>query len=518
MPQHLKDLIVILVLATVVFAFAKAPACAMASTVDDFKRRRNLWFAVTLAAFLAHNFWIYIVVVAVLLLLALPKEQNKLALFFFLVLALPPIQAYITGLGIIQHFFAIDYYRLLSLTILLPAYLFLRKQPASERFGRLLPDKLLAGYLILQFVLMTSVITFTDTLRNGAFYAFLDVFLPYYVASRAPKNLPAFRDALMAFAVAALIAALIAAFEYARHWLLYNSLDRALGVNWMYARYLDRGESVRAVATTGQPIPFGYAMAVAAGLFLYLKKSVPNRVVWNAGMVLLLVGLVASMSRGPWVGAVAMLLAFIVMGPAPAEDLVKFGALGLIGAVLLLVVPGGDAIIERLPFVGSIDEESVTYRRRLFDISTQVIMQNPFFGAFDYFYSPAMQELRQNSAGFIDLVNTYLGIGLTSGLVGLSLFVGYFVVIFGGIVKSMRRLTDRDGEDYLLGRVLFSTLVGILITIYTVSSITIIPVIYWSVAGLGVAYARMLAHAKVAEKAPESSRIARLQTAAVTGR
>ena len=31
-------------------------------------------------------------------------------------------------------------------------------------------------------------------------------------------------------------------------------------------------------------------------------------------------------------------------------------------------------------------------------------MQNPFFGAFDYFYSPAMQELRLNSAGFIDLV------------------------------------------------------------------------------------------------------------------
>src|SRR6185369_8019773 len=109
MPQHLKDLIVILVLATVVFAFARAPACAVASTFDDFKRRRNLWFAVTLAAFLAHNFWVYIVVVASLLLLSLRREHNKLALFFFLVLALPPIQAPITGLGIIKHFFMIDY-------------------------------------------------------------------------------------------------------------------------------------------------------------------------------------------------------------------------------------------------------------------------------------------------------------------------------------------------------------------------------------------------------------------------
>src|SRR6185369_4177317 len=155
---------------------------------------------------------------------------------------------------------------------------------------------------------------------------------------------------------------------------------------------------------------------------------------------LLVTGMIASMSRGPWVGAVAILLVFIVTGPAPMENLVKLGAFGLIAAVLVLVVPGGTAVIERLPFIGNIDEANVTYRRRLFEISIGIIMQNPFFGAFDYFYSPAMQELRLNDAGFIDLVNTYLGIGLTSGLVGLSLFAGFFIVIFAGIVKSMRRL------------------------------------------------------------------------------
>ena len=70
MPVHLRALVVILVLATAVLAFVKAPACALAITPKDFERRRNLWFAITLAAFLAHNFWIYIIVVAALLLLA----------------------------------------------------------------------------------------------------------------------------------------------------------------------------------------------------------------------------------------------------------------------------------------------------------------------------------------------------------------------------------------------------------------------------------------------------------------
>jgi hypothetical protein len=90
MPEHLRALIVILVLATVVFAFAKAPACALTSTTGDFERRRNLWFAITLTAFLAHNFWIYVIVVAALLIFALPREPNKLAMFFLL-FAVPAI-------------------------------------------------------------------------------------------------------------------------------------------------------------------------------------------------------------------------------------------------------------------------------------------------------------------------------------------------------------------------------------------------------------------------------------------
>lgn len=39
---------------------------------------------------------------------------------------------------------------------------------------------------------------------------------------------------------------------------------------------------------------------------------------------------------------------------------------------------------------------------------------------------------------------------------------------------------------------LLATLIGILVIIFTVSSITFIPVVYWSVAGLGVAYIQMV--------------------------
>ena len=85
MPEHLRALVYILVLATVVFAFARASATASAIAPSDFKRRRNLWFAITLIAFLSGNFWTYIPLSAVILLIALPAEQNRfVGLFFFL--------------------------------------------------------------------------------------------------------------------------------------------------------------------------------------------------------------------------------------------------------------------------------------------------------------------------------------------------------------------------------------------------------------------------------------------------
>ena len=500
MPEHLRALVVILVLASAVFVLAKAPACAVACTPGDFERRRNLWFGITLAAFLAHNFWIFIVVAAALLLLSARREPNALAMYFFVLFAVPAIGAEITGLGLIDHFFSIDYIRLLALAVLLPAFVSLCKQPDVEPFGRTLPDKLILAFVVLVLVLQLLHASFTNALRIGVFYSFIDFFLPYYVASRGLKNLQGFRDALMAFAIAALVLAAIGAFEFVKLWLLYTPVEHALGVTWGLAIYLPRGDQLRALGSTGQPIALGYVMAVAAGLFLFLRKSVPNPVVWGAGMLLLMAGLVAAMSRGPWVGAAAMFLVFIATGPSAVLRFAKIGLLGAIVLPALLALPAGRVIVDYLPFVGTVDAGGITYRELLFEISIEVIKQNPFFGASDVMNLSVMQQLKQGQ-GIIDIVNTYLGVALETGVVGLSLFAGFFIAVVTGIVSSMRNLPDRNDELYLLGQALLATLLGILVIIFTVSSISLIPVIYWSVAGVGVAYARMHAGERAAEPA-----------------
>lgn len=512
MPEHLKALIVILILATAVFAFAKSPACATATNTADFARRRNLWFGITVVAFLSHNFWVYIVAVTVMLLLAVQRESNKLAMYFFLLFAIPAIPSEITGLGVIEHFFSINYLRLLALVILFPTFMSLRNQPDTEPFGRSLPDKLLTGYLILQILLMLTVSSFTNTLRIGVFYSFIDIFLPYYVASRSLKNIQGFRDALMGFVLAALLLSVIGAFEFTRHWLLYASLDDVLGAPWDMGDYLAReseGSALRSLGSTGHSIAFGYVMAVAIGFLLYLSKNTFKSYAYNIFLILLTAGLLASLSRGPWVGAATIAMIFIATGPSPVKSFAKLGLLVLLFIPLLLATDSGHKLVELLPFVGSASTETITYRQRLAEISLQVIMQKPFFGAFDHFYSPAMQELRQGQ-GIIDIVNTYLAVGLSTGLVGLALFAGFFISVAFGIFRGMRKLASRNDEMYSLGRGLLATLLGTLLTIATVSSITVIPVIYWSVAGLGVAYARLLFLAKtsVSERLTDSKAVA----------
>jgi O-antigen ligase len=503
MPEHLRALVVILVLASAVFVSAKAPACTMACTPGDFERRRNLWFGITLAAFLAHNFWIFIVVAAALLLLSARREPNALAMYFLVLFAVPAIGAEITGLGLIQHFFRIDYLRLLALAVLLPAFVSLRTQPDVEPFGRTLPDKLIAASIVLGFFLQLRT-SFTDALRAGVFYSFIDIFLPYYVASRGVKNLQGFRDALMAFVIAALVLAAIGAFEFVRRWLLYFAVEDALGGQWDLALYLPREGYLRAQGSTGQPIVLGYVMVVAIGLLLFLRKSIPNRLAWGLGILLLMAGLVAALSRGPWVGAAAMFLIFVATGPSAGLRFAKIGLLGAIILPLLLASPAGRTIIDYLPFVGTVEAENITYRELLFNISIEVIKQNPLLGAADVMQLPVMQQLRQGG-GIIDIVNTYLLVALVTGLVGLSLFAGFFIAVIVGIFQSMRNLPDRHDELYLLGQALLATLLGILVIIGTASGISFIPVIYYSVAGLGVAYARMLALAKVAESAGDGA-------------
>lgn len=489
MPEHLRALIVILVLATAVFAFAHRSACSI-TTVGDFTRRRNLWFALTLAAFLAHNFWVYTLIAVPLLIHANRHETNSPSLFFFILFALPMAPFLIPGWGLINYFIYLSHPRILALVILLPAYFTLLRKNDVPPFGRAASDKALAAYLLLTAVLYLRETTFTDTLRQ-TFYLFVDVFLPFFVISRSLNNLKAFSDALLSFVVAVMALALIAFLEAYEHWLLYQPLNATLELEGVLKGYLGRDGMLRAIASAGHPIALGYLMVVGMGFYLFLQQSIQQKLIRRLGIVLLAAGLIAPLSRGPWVGACVLFIVFIAAGRNPAPRLVGLALAGMLSLLLISTLPGGERAINLLPFIGSTENKNIDYRKDLITNSMIVIQRNPWFGSVNYLKTPEMEAMRQGQ-GIIDIVNTYIGVTLETGFVGLGLFVAFFALILLDIYGAMRSIPDRDSEVHLLGRVLLATLLAIMVIISTVSSITVIPIMYWSVAGLGVAYAQMV--------------------------
>lgn len=489
MPEHFRALIVILFLASVVFLLARRPATDLIPP-GDFKRRRNLWFLLTVLAFVSHSFWLYLGAGAVILYLAGRREHNPMALFYMLLFLIPPASLQVPGFGLVNYLVDLNHIRLLTVCVLLPAALALRRQGDTLRFGRTWPDRLLAAGLLLMSALYLRETTLTDTLRQ-TLYLFIDVLLPYYVASRGLRQISDFKDTLLAFVLASFLLALIGVAEYVRHWLLYSALIDAMGVPWSMSGYLSRGGSLRASVTTGQAIVLGYVMSVAIGLFLFLQGYLRRPWQRLMGALLLAAGLFAPLSRGPWIGAMVIVVVFIALGRGALRRLVLLAAAGMLALPLLTAVPGGDKVLDLLPFIGTVDKDNITYRERLMDNSWIVIQRNPLFGSFDFRNTPEMQSMIQGE-GIIDIVNTYINLALRVGLVGLGLFVAFFAAVLHGIRKAMRSFPDKDDERRQLGRALLATLVGILVIIFTVSSITFIPVVYWTIAGLGVAYVQMV--------------------------
>lgn len=492
MPEHLRALVVIAVVAVITFWLAKRPCCEGFIDEKDFLIRRNAWFVMTLTAFASHNFWLFVLVASCTVAWLAARDPQPLAMYFTIVLALPPYATSgVPGLGIVNYLFELDPLRLLALVILLPLALKFLGESAQGRPTPRSIDMLLMAYIVLQFALQATVVNVTVMMRI-VLYLLIDIWLPYYVASRALRRMQDFRAVMIGMVLGLLVMSMLAVFESVRGWLLYEGLRTALGLPPAGITYILRGDSqLRANVSAGNSIVLGYLIMVGLGFMVFLAPRVKDpRWRWLC-IATLLAGLIASLSRGPWVGTAAMLVVAMGFGPGAGRRLLRLCGYGVLALALILITPAGDKVIDMLPFVGTVDNVNVIYRERLFEISMIVMWQNPIFGTYDYILNPLLEEMRQGQ-GIIDIVNSYIAIALGFGLVGLTLFVAPFIVVLIQCVLRHRRVAAKDAEADRLGRALVGTLAGVLLTIATVSSIGAIATVYYLLLGMCAAYARGL--------------------------
>lgn len=496
MIVSIKALIVILAIAAVIFRVAK-PIALRFSAERDFTRRRNVWFVLTVTAFLTPSFWLFVLVATPLLIWAGRKDANPVALYLLMLHVIPPILVEIPVVGI-NRLFDLDNYRLLSLCVLIPTAWRLRRSKDADRVrGLQAMDFLLLAYGVLQVFLfippdLRSHAILQNSLTNdlrSAFLFFVDIYVLYFVVSRSCSSRREMVDTLAAFCVACAVMATVAVFESMRQWLLYADFFFRWSKLLPVDLYQLRGSALRAQASAGHALALGYLLAIAFGLSLYLKSQVKSMGLKIGVTLLLWLGLLFSYSRGPWIGAVAIYFAFAAASPRALPGLFKAAFVAVLVAGIVAVSPLGDRIISDLPFLGgSVDAGSVIYRQRLAERSWELIKEHPFLG--DQLALTKMEGLRQGQ-GIIDTVNTYAGVALDYGLIGLSIFVGFILTALFKAYRASKVIAQSDPDLALLGTSLTACIVGTLLMIANSSFMYGYEEMFYVLAGLATAYVRL---------------------------
>lgn len=489
MPVHLRAYILIVLLSSISFWIM---AKLKPFPIDDsqYKTWAGYWIALTSFAFLAHNYWLFVLVATMFYIITLPKNiEAKLAAYFLLLPALPFLGKSIPGMAGLRILFIMSHPRLLAITVLLPLFfLVLRNKKLSRYYPS---DKYFWGLVILWMLLEFRDTTVTNALRES-WLIFIDMVLPYYVISRGLQSLDGFKLVFSAILTSAAVISSLGLFESLWNWVFYRTINRPLGTSpptFFSGRRFGR---IRATGPFEHAIVLGYFLTIGFSALVFLRTHFKAKAHFYLLTAIMGLAILATFSRGPIAGLILMISVIALLSPNRGKNLSRIILLSVLGGITLLFFPLGQDVLSFLPGMGDGSKlDTVSYRQRLIPAAMAVIERNLWFGSKFYLIEPELRAMRQGQ-GIIDLVNSYLEIGLESGIVGLTLFAGFYGCILIHIFTSIKHAKSIGPEYIILGHVLFAATVAVLFIIGTVSIIDYIPYYYWAIAGLGAAYINMI--------------------------
>lgn len=458
MFSDLKSLVVILAIALAVFAVAR-PVCERYIDAADFRRRRNVWLALTVLGFVTPSIWLYAAVAMPLMFFAAKRDPNPLALYTLLMFVIPNYSVQIPSIGF-NTLFALNHSRMMSLAILIPVvWRRQAQQPGAARFTAL--DWILLAYCLLQLALFTPYDPATNTLRR-AVLALLDTYIVFYAFARLRPTHAALSEVAVMFCLVCGLLAPLAIFESLRGWLLYETIQFHWNVGG--SGWLMRGDALRAQASTGHSLSLGYIISLGLGFWMFFISQRARSSIDTAITLVLCGGLIVSYSRGAWLTAMVLFIVYMAVRPGAAKVFVRVLPIVALLMIVAYLSPLKELVIDRLPIIGTSDQDTVDYRRRLAEVSWQLIKLHPWFG--DPLVTNSMEELRQGQ-GIIDIVNAYLAVTLFYGFAGLSLFLSFLLLALWRCYRALKSFGESDPGNAMLGSALVACMVATLFFIGT---------------------------------------------------
>jgi O-antigen ligase len=332
-------------------------------------------------------------------------------------------------------------------------------------------DVCLVAYVLWMVMLDFRGGSVTDGMRQ-ALYTGSWLALPYFAVSRSlrsPEEQARMLEAIVVIAVILCCAT------------IYTEM-----VGWHYLSYA-QGSAVSlgserrfGLFRTGGTLPSGLFGLICTFAFITLlsrREIVRGSLARIAAALLFAFGLFASGARGAMVGGLLAGAVWLVASRLNVQ-LVRIAAIALaIGAPALV----SQLTTANLSVLG--DQGTVSYRQQLLTASMHQFQEAPLTGDKFFMLSPHLAHMRQGG-GIIDIVNSYLQMLLTYGIIGLVLFALTAFFVIQGLVRqiSLRRAAGMRPQQ--LGLFL-AFLVGYLLFIATTSQNSYVAFLGVMLLGLG---------------------------------
>jgi O-antigen ligase len=435
--------------------------------IDPELKRRVQWYFVIVAGLaplvLSHP--AMLVIGSVGLLLLLPVERALWTPFCLAgLLVVPGFFTYTIPFPGLNSLFTYQLYRAASWFAFLPLLFRYRLRLNAA-------DVCFLAYVFWMVMLDYRSGSVTDGMRQ-TLYTVSWLALPYFAVSRSLRNADEQARMLEAILLIAVILCCATIYTEIVGW-HYLNFSQGPGAFVTFER---RFGLFRTGGTLASGL-FGLICAFAFMIVLSRREIIRGSVARIVAALLFAFGLLASGARGAMVGGVVAGAVWL-MASRLSVPMVRIAAIALvIGAPALInQVTSAD-----LSVLG--EEGTVSYRQQLLTASMRQFHEAPLLGDRLFLRSPHLAHLRQGQ-GIIDIVNSYLQMLMTYGIIGLGLFAltAYFVI--QGLVRqiSLRRADGLPPQEFGL---LLAFLVGYLFYIATTSQNSYVAFFGVMLLGLG---------------------------------
>lgn len=356
-------------------------------------------------------------------------RRFSLVTFVFLVLTVPGLERRLPGMLGIDSLIFFGWPLALSLVILL----IIRSN--HGRWSDFIRSARWLYVLLFLFIFLLSFrgTSFTDGLRAALNYSALFFLTAGIVFKSRTEEWIA--GAVYAVIAVGLLTALISTFESLKGWLLFVPMLDDYGTSDAHfiSLYKYREGWLRSLAAQGN-LQTGLILSTALIALVLVRRHLANSYLFYMLFAVLTAGLLFTFSRGPVLVGCAVVLVFELLrfkSTLTPKMIMFFGA-----SYIALSLTGILDILQ--PMFAIKDDFNFNYRVRLFDESVDVILNNFLLGSENYIAVLTSRGMVQGE-GIVDIVNTYLQIGLEFGGVALAVYV---LMLLGAVTRSVARITS----------------------------------------------------------------------------